>query len=76
MSATENGIKRAIEAYGGDPEQTICFCHNVPLKRLLKAIQEGSDTLEKIQVETCASTGCGGCEPDVREILRLLLERK
>ena len=69
MADTEN----ALEAFGGDPGKTICFCHNVPLGRLLEAIGAGADTLEKIQVETCASTGCGGCEPDVCEILRLTL---
>ena len=52
-----------------DPEKTICFCHCVSLAVLVKTIAEGADTLEKIQAETCASTGCGGCELDVREIL-------
>ena len=71
MSATENTMKTALESFGGDPAKTICFCHNVPLGRLLEAIGKGADTLEKIQMETCASTGCGGCESDVREILEV-----
>ena len=54
-----------------DPEQTICFCHCVSYADIVKAIGEGNVTLEQIQAATCASTGCGGCESDVTEILRL-----
>jgi len=53
-----------------DPEQTICFCHNVQLGRILKVIRAGGKTLHDIQVETCASTGCGGCEWQILEILQ------
>jgi bacterioferritin-associated ferredoxin len=51
-------------------ERTICFCHCVPLTRIIAAVRAGADTIEKIQAETCASTGCGGCEWEVQEILR------
>jgi NAD(P)H-nitrite reductase large subunit len=51
-------------------DQTICFCHNVPYGELLKAIQAGAETVTDVQIATCASTGCGGCEQDVRDILR------
>jgi NAD(P)H-nitrite reductase large subunit len=57
-------------------DRTICFCHCVPLTRLLEAIRGGADTIEKIQAETCASTGCGGCEWEVQEVLRDELERR
>jgi NAD(P)H-nitrite reductase large subunit len=72
--STPKGPEKALEAFGGDPERTICFCHNVPLGKLIEAVQSGSDTLDKIQAETCASTGCGGCESEVCEILRLMKE--
>lgn len=52
-----------------DDERTICFCHNVSLKRLLEEIRAGASTLEEIQARCKASTGCGGCEYEVREIL-------
>jgi NAD(P)H-nitrite reductase large subunit len=52
-----------------DPDQTICFCHNVPYKRLLEAIRSGATTIQAIQDKTRASTGCGGCESEVSEIL-------
>jgi NAD(P)H-nitrite reductase large subunit len=53
----------------GDPERTICFCHSVSCRQLLEAIRAGACTHHDIQVTTCASTGCGGCEPEVLEIL-------
>lgn len=52
-----------------DGERTVCFCHNVLAKTLLEAMRAGAVTLEQIQAETCASTGCGGCEWEVRELL-------
>jgi nitrite reductase (NADH) large subunit len=58
-----------------DPERTICFCHNVPLGKLTQAIQGGCDSLEKIKEQTKASTGCGGCETEVIEILEKCLEK-
>jgi len=50
-------------------EQTICFCHNVSLGDLRRAIRAGARTVAEIQARTQASTGCGGGECDVAEIL-------
>jgi nitrite reductase (NADH) large subunit len=52
-----------------DPERTVCFCHNVTEGELLAAIRAGARTLEQIQAQTCASTGCGGCQCEVEELL-------
>jgi NAD(P)H-nitrite reductase large subunit len=52
-----------------DDEQTICFCHCVSRGRIKQAIREGYKTLREIQFQTSASTGCGGCEYDVIEII-------
>ena len=57
-------------------DRTVCFCHNVPLTRLMRAIGEGAITLEQIQEVTCASTGCGGCEFEVRAVLEEELARR
>jgi NAD(P)H-nitrite reductase large subunit len=53
--------------------QTVCFCHTVSRGKIRQAIRDGARTLEEIQKRTRASTGCGGCELDVREILEELL---
>jgi NAD(P)H-nitrite reductase large subunit len=52
-----------------DPEQTICFCHNVNYETLVQAIRGGAKCLKDIKEKTQASTGCSGCESDVSEIL-------
>ncbi|MGZ3689289.1 MAG: (2Fe-2S)-binding protein [Bdellovibrionota bacterium] len=58
-----------------DPaERTICFCHYVKAKEIVEAIRTGSRTLQDIQADTLASTGCGGCMADVLEILEAELE--
>ncbi len=57
----------AIEESDDNP--IICFCHRVRLQEIIAAIQSGATTIERIQSDTGASTGCGGCEYDVREIL-------
>lgn len=57
-----------------DPERTVCFCHNVLAKTLEDAMRAGALTLEQIQSETLASTGCGGCEWEVRELLERFQE--
>jgi NAD(P)H-nitrite reductase large subunit len=50
-------------------DQTICFCHAVTENELIEAIRSGAKTMTEVQVETCASTGCGGCYYDVEAIL-------
>jgi nitrite reductase (NADH) large subunit len=52
-----------------DDERTICFCHNRCCREIKEAIRAGAHTLKDVQDETQASTGCGGCEYEVREIL-------
>ena len=61
--------KSPMKPMNRDPGQTICFCHNVTYGELLKAIAEGATTIEAIREQTCANTGCGGCEYEVSEIL-------
>lgn len=58
-----------------DPEKTICFCYNVPLATIVKAIDEGAVTIEQVREKTCANTGCGGCEADVTDILAAKLKK-
>ncbi len=38
---------------------------------IVKAIKEnGLKTVEEVQDETTAGTGCGGCIPDIEDILK------
>lgn len=52
-----------------DPEATICFCHNVPKARLWEEFSKGARTFEAVQAITSCSTGCGGCEYEVRSLI-------
>ncbi len=66
------GAETSTTAGEENEDRTVCFCHNVKYSDLRRAVNEGADTLEKIQDQTCASTGCGGCETEVIEILAQL----
>lgn len=51
-------------------EEIICNCMGVSKEDIIKAIKEkGCKTVEDIQEETDAGTGCGGCLDDIQEIL-------
>ncbi len=54
----------------------VCFCHGVSEEEILKAIKSGAKTVEDIQKETLASTGCGGCIGEVERILSEALDQK
>ncbi len=57
-----------------EADLTVCFCHCVTRDQIVEAIRLGSRTLAEIQAATRASTGCGGCELEVLEILEKQLE--
>lgn len=49
----------------------ICHCMGIMKSEIVKAIKEkGLTTIEEIQEETTANTGCGGCTDDIEDILR------
>jgi NAD(P)H-nitrite reductase large subunit len=50
-------------------DRLVCFCHAVSYQELVACIEKGANTLSQIQAETLASTGCGGCECDILELL-------
>jgi NAD(P)H-nitrite reductase large subunit len=48
----------------------ICLCNNVMRSVIIKSFEEnGLKTLEEVQDKTTAGTVCGGCIPDIEEIL-------
>lgn len=61
-------------------DTTVCYCNEVTLGEIKKAVEDGARTLEDIQEVTGACTGntCeeknpsgGCCETDIRQILAL-----
>ena len=49
----------------------ICHCNEIMRSDIVKAIKEkGLKTVEEVQEATNAGTICGGCIPDIEEILK------
>jgi NAD(P)H-nitrite reductase large subunit len=57
-----------LESPGADA--TICYCHSVTVRQILAEIGRGATTLAEIRERTRATTGCGGCEWDVLDLLK------
>lgn len=73
-SASSLGDEEASE----DPNAQICSCNDVPRSTIVSAINEmGAEeaTLKNVKKCTNAGTGCGGCEPLVKNILASELEK-
>ena len=52
-------------------DRIVCHCMEETIK---KAIEDGAKTVDDIKEMTEASTGCGGCEDEIQEILDELLK--
>jgi NAD(P)H-nitrite reductase large subunit len=50
-------------------DRMICFCYSVEESVIVRAIEEGAETLMDIRRMTYASTGCAGCTNEVKKIL-------
>lgn len=60
-----------------DPSAQICSCNDITRGTIAAAVQElgvEGATLPALKKCTSAGTGCGGCEPQVKEILKQELE--
>ncbi|HEY1539762.1 MAG TPA: molybdopterin-dependent oxidoreductase [Solirubrobacteraceae bacterium] len=55
---------------GADPAATICSCNAVTVGEVQTAIRrDGLTTIAQVGLRTRATTGCGGCSGDVKELL-------
>ncbi len=49
----------------------ICHCNGIMKSEIVKAIvDKGLKTVEEVQDATTAGTTCGGCIPDIEDILK------
>jgi ferredoxin-nitrate reductase len=63
-------LERGAPAAAGEPDQLVCSCQVVSASEIRGAITEFSlTTVEGVSERTGASTGCGGCRPDVEKLL-------
>jgi len=71
------GAVELEESVSTDPNAQICSCNDVTRGQIAESIRElGVDNANLKAVKSCskAGTGCGGCENDVKEILKQELE--
>lgn len=71
------GVDEEEEAVPTDPNAQVCSCNDVSRGSLVSTIRDlGVDGATFPQVKKCskAGTGCGGCEPLVKSILKEELE--
>lgn len=50
--------------------EIICACNNVGEKEILKAIDEGVETVDGIKKCLNAGTGCGSCVPEIKRLIK------
>lgn len=52
----------------------ICYCLRVEKPAIVAAIGEGCATVEDLSAKLRVCTGCGGCRPDLEDLLRFYRE--
>lgn len=50
--------------------ELVCYCFRVDKARIVAAIEDGCASVEDLSRRTRACTGCGGCRPDLEDLLR------
>ena len=48
----------------------VCYCLRVEKSTVVSAIEEGCDTVEALSAKLRVCTGCGGCRPDLEDLIR------
>jgi bacterioferritin-associated ferredoxin len=48
----------------------VCFCRSVTDRQIADAVHDGARTLYEVGRTCGAGTGCGGCLPEVRRLVR------
>ena len=60
-----------------DKDKKVCFCFNVTVGDIAKAIEDGADSITSVRQATKAGAGCGRCNATVERVtLELLKENK
>jgi assimilatory nitrate reductase electron transfer subunit len=52
-----------------DPEATVCRCAGISRGRIAAAVEQGCRSVADISRQTRAGTGCGGCHPQLKDII-------
>lgn len=72
----EDALNRLPEILTRDLQCNLCVCNDVLRIDVIKAIDEGADTLEKVREKTYASDGNGCCKRQVQRLLDCLAKNQ
>lgn len=60
----------SAQADDADPSINVCYCKSVTRGEVIHAIRDRAlTTVAEVAEHTRASTGCGGCRPDLERLL-------
>lgn len=52
------------------PPVYVCLCNGVSDRKVRKAIARGATTVDELARTCGAGSGCGGCRPELEQLLR------
>ena len=58
-----------------DKTKKICYCFNVSVEDIERAIENGADKNEKVQSVTNCGKGCGSCLAEAKAVVDELLKK-
>jgi len=62
---------RARDWINETDDEQVCNCFSIDKKTIVAVIKNGATTIQDIEKELGAGTGCGGCRIDILELLKL-----
>lgn len=57
------------------PQRNLCVCYDVPKIDMMKAIEKGADTIEKITAKTYGCQDARCCERQVQRLIDIYRQR-
>lgn len=56
--------------------ELVCYCLRVEKSRIIAAIEDGCKTVDDLSAKLRVCTGCGGCRPDLEDLIRFYGEEE
>lgn len=50
-------------------DKTLCYCKKVSLSTVEESVKSGANTVEEVQEQTGAGSGCGKCKGLIQEVI-------
>lgn len=68
----EVALSRLPDLLKRDLEQPLCVCNQVIKRDVIKAIADGSQTLQQVRQRTYASDGSGCCKRQIQALIKAI----